>query len=378
MKKSLLKFFTFLFLICTSSYTSFALQALPTDIADNTADKPIASGNANTPAQDEDIGDGESVDDDDKTVKFDWMDECDDTENAYEVHNISLWNVGDDELYTMHGDKQVYRRSDKAYDSWLIYKIPYLEELNVTIYTWTENESDMYFYTSADCETWTEVKFTAEISRYDDRWTKIVFYNKEIQNTEYVKIVFPAVNPEVDDWWNPYLGEVAANVGEPYPCAINAEIPNIVIPCYDFFEYTLRAEVIDQLGKPMDIPVKWRLDPVPEHVTLTEDGKLKISSECAAETELALTAYAESDDITDIPSYDVCIKLASGIIGDYNSDLKIDKDDLDFAVKNYNKNSADDEWDIIRLVDIDGNGHIDIADLSYIAFNCEDTESDLY
>lgn len=91
-----------------------------------------------------------------------------------------------------------------------------------------------------------------------------------------------------------------------------------------------------------------------------------------------MTAYAESDGIIDIPSYDVCIKLASGIIGDYNSDLKIDKDDLDFAVESYNKSSADDGWDIIRLVDIDGNGHIDIADLSYIAFNCEGAEADLH
>ena len=58
-------------------------------------------------------------------------------------------------------------------------------------------------------------------------------------------------------------------------------------------------------------------------------------------------------------------------ISEFISLLKIDNDDLDFALQNYGKTVNDSGWNEIRLADIDGNGIIDIIDLSYIAYNIE-------
>ena len=272
----------------------------------------------------------------------------------------------------MHDDKYVLRRSDKAYDSWLVYEIPYVKSLNAVIYTWAKNESELYLYTSSDGESWTECEFDADIQREADRWSKIVFSNNALYGVRYVKLVFPSVDAELDDWWNPYLGEVSAGIGSAEAVSVKTDVPSeLTVPRYDSTVYTLKADVIDQLGEVMDIPVRWSAESLPEGVQLTETGELTVASGAAEGAEIVLTAAAESDGLTETLSTELKIRLRASLTGDTNSDLKIDNDDLDFALQNYGKTLNDSGWNEIRLADIDGNGIIDIIDLSYIAYNIE-------
>lgn len=332
----------------------------------------ITSGDTKNSEDTEDKKDSEDEKDVDDNKEPDWIDSCETLDKIFGMHNISLWKVQEDELYNMHDDKYVLRRSDKAYDSWLVYEIPYVKSLNAVIYTWAKNESELYLYTSSDGESWTECEFDADIQREADRWSKIVFSNNALYGVRYVKLVFPSVDAELDDWWNPYLGEVSAGIGSAEAVSVKTDVPSeLTVPRYDSTVYTLKADVIDQLGEVMDIPVRWSAESLPEGVQLTETGELTVASGAAEGAEIVLTAAVESDGLTETLSTELKIRLRASLMGDTNSDLKIDNDDLDFALQSYGKTVKDSGWTEIRLADIDGNGIIDIIDLSYIAYNIE-------
>ena len=299
-----------------------------------------------------------------------WANYGDSFEDAVDVHNMVIWKVQEDEISQMHDDPYVLRRADKSYDSWITFEIPYISKADIMIYTWPQNESDVFIYLSKDGIDWTEAEFDVQSYPYDDKWTKIIYNLDSIYGMRYIKIVFPEVNSEIDDWWNPYLGQITAQIGDSVAESIETDVPSeLIIPRYDFSVYNLMATVVDQIGKPVDIPVTWSIvGQLPNGIFISETGELNVSYECLDETEISLVVSAITAEGETSLEKDVTVTLKSAVIGDYNNDMKLDRDDLDYAVDKYGKTSEDNEWEEIRLADIDGTGLIDIIDISYIAY----------
>lgn len=307
-----------------------------------------------------------------------WVSECEDFSQVTEKNNIEVWAVEDYELESMYGDEYVLRRSANTTEAYVTYYLPYVQEIEVTSYNWPSHIAPFEFYFSRNGEEWTECEFNAEtISNEDDveRWTKIIYKATEIFGVGYVKICWPMPSPESNDWWNPYLGSIKADIGTPEPAGIIVNIQEeYVIPRYDAFEYTLSGYVADQLDKDMGYEVLWSGQAeLPEGVALSEDGLLSVSSLCEFEGVISVIATANITD-TETITKEVEISLKSAIVGDVNYDSLCDENDLQFTIENFRKTSSDSQWDMIRLADINSDGIIDIVDLAYIAYNCATDE----
>lgn len=322
-------------------------------------------------------------DDAEQFLPFDdeWVSECEDFSQVTEKNNIEVWAVEDYELDSMYGDEFVLRRSANTTEAFITYYLPYVEKIEITSYNWPSHIAPFELYYSKDGEEWTECEFDAEtIPNEDDveRWTKIIYQSTEFTGVSYVKIVWPMPSPESNDWWNPYLGSIKADIGSPEPVEIKVNTQDeYVIPRYDSFEYTLDGYVADQLDKDMGYDVLWSTQTeLPDGVVLSETGLLTVSSLCVFDGVINVLATANiTDEETITKEIELSIKPA--MLGDVNYDNLCNEDDLQFTIENFRKTSIDSQWDIIRLADINSDGIIDIVDLAYIAYNCTTNNEDV-
>ncbi|MEG2381876.1 MAG: hypothetical protein RSB38_09290, partial [Oscillospiraceae bacterium] len=64
---------------------------------------------------------------------------------------------------------------------------------------------------------------------------------------------------------------------------------------------------------------------------------------------------------------DKIITLKSAILGDLNNDFVIDNKDLEIVTLGYGKSDSDENWNILRLGDINRDLKISVIDIAYIA-----------
>ena len=140
----------------------------------------------------------------------------------------------------------------------------------------------------------------------------------------------------------------------------------IILPRFESKSFQLKAELVDQIDNAIDIPITWTAKCLPEGVSLTEDILL-IDCSCIGDGVAELEASAEYDG--EIFLLSVIIKFIAPVIGDTDSDMKITKSDVDFVLEYYGADRKCENWEEIRLADVDKNGLIDIIDISYICFN---------
>ncbi len=332
----------------------------------------------------------------------DWVNEGDNLDQTAEVHNINVWKVEDYELETMYDDPYVLRRKDNTQEAWVVFELPYVEEISVLGYAWPEHEGEFIFSLSADGENWEEAK--TKVARTPDaeggKWTQYLYTMQGLDRVRYVKIQWPETAAESNDWWNPYLGWIHAKIGQPVEDHITVSVPSqLEIPRYDSNAYTLDAYVTDQLGEKMEYPILWSAEQeLPEGVSLSEEGTLTVTSACQDNAVIQLLAQAEVPEYTEailgidqVGQETVLIKkkvptgntvmmqaeaevtLKAALLGDVNHDMKLDEQELAFVCQYYGADEAHGDWKQIRLADIDGNGEIDIIDMAYLAFHCGDT-----
>ena len=302
--------------------------------------------------------------------------ECDEFEFVTENHNINLWVVEDYEKETMHNDEFVFRRKDNTDDAYLVYDLPYVNEFNFTSYFWPTNEGEFLIYVSTDGNEWIETDAEIEIDKGTEDasvWSKHIYSLNSLEKCRFIKIVWPSVDLSVNDWWNPYLGEIQAKIGEPVPTEIVVEDikEQLEIPRFDVNEYNFTAVVKDQLGIDMDYTLYWKeVDELPKGVTLSENGNITVSSECEDSCIIKISVYTDlsEDDETERMEKEIEITLKDALIGDINKDLKIGQEEIDFVIENYGKNENAEDWHNIRLADIDENGIIDIIDMAYLNY----------
>ncbi len=322
----------------------------------------------------------DSVFEEDLPKKQIWKNEGDTLEQAVEVHNVDVWAVEDYELDTMYQDPYVLRRTANTTEAWVVFELPYMKRVELLSYSWTENAVPFVLYLSEDGETWTDAGNETEVRPDPEelgRWTQILHQNENTRGMRYLKIVWPQPSAS-NDWWNPYLGWISAEIGVPSPAKLVTFVPEaLTVPRYDNTVYSLSANVIDQLGEAMEFEIVWcAAEELPEGVTLTADGTLTVEHTCMADTKLQLTAKATITE-TETMEASVWTVFRPAQIGDSNYDNKLDEADLQYVMDNYGKSQEDEEWKNLRLVDVDGDGKIDIADLAYLAYYCEIKQDDV-
>lgn len=301
-----------------------------------------------------------------------WESTCGDFENVIEVYNIDMWDVEDSELETMYNDRDIFRRTANTNEAWIVYELPYVESLTFLTYVWPTHESEIEILFSKDNEEWFEAE--SQITRTSapensNCWSKILYEINDITEVRYVKLVWPEVDSVHNDWWNPYMGWIKAELGKSVPTYLEININNeIVIPRYDISIYELSAKVTDQIGTEIDTEINWATELLPVGVSL-ENNRLIINKNCTENSEFILNATTSIDGIE--LSSSIIITCKKPILGDINSDGKITEEDVDYIVDNFAASDKNDRWKEIRMADIDENGVINILDLSYVAYYCE-------
>ena len=303
--------------------------------------------------------------------EWDWKSKCDSFENAIETYNIDVWKVEDNELETMYGDTHILRRKPNTNNAWIVYELPYINKLSFMIYGWPIHEGEIEVFLSKDGEEWIdgEMEVTRIPAPEDSNcWTKFLYEAEDITGIRYVKLIWPAVDESHNDWWNPYMGWIRGSFEESRPTNIKTEVPEeIILPRFESKSFQLKAELVDQIDKAIDIPVTWTAKSLPEGVSLTADILL-IDSNCTGDDVAELEVSAEYNG--EIFSLPVIVKFIAPVIGDTDSDMKITQSDVEFVLKYYGTDNECNNWNEIRLADIDKNGLIDIIDISYICYNC--------
>ncbi len=306
----------------------------------------------------------------DTEEEWDWESQCDSLENTVEVYNIDIWQVEETELDTMYGDTHILRRSPNTNSAWIVYELPYISKLSFMTYDWPIHEGEVKVLLSKNGMDWIEGGM--EITRLpapenSNCWTKLLYEAADISGIRFVKLIWPEVNEAHNDWWNPYMGWIKGSFEESVPVCIKTEAPEkITIPRFESQSFQLAAELVDQIDNVIDAPVTWTSKSLPDGVSLTENILL-IDSSCIADSVAELEVSAECAG--EIFSLSVIIKFDAPLIGDTDNDMKITQKDIDFVLDNYGVDEECENWEEIRLADIDKNGLIDIIDISYICFN---------
>lgn len=331
-----------------------------------------------------------------------WSNEGDSLEGISEAQHVNVWKVEDYELDTMYGDPYVLRRQDNTHEAWITLELPYVKKLSVMGYTWPEHEGQFAFFVSKDGKNWETAKPVVTRTPDPDEigWTKYQYDLNGMYGVRYVKIQWPQVEESSNDWWNPYLGWMQAEIGMPVEDHIEVTVPErLEIPRFDSSTYALEAWVADQLGERMDYPIFWEAkQELPEGVTLSETG-LTVNSQCVPKTVVQLTAKAEVPEYTDrilgidqmetetilmvekvptgntvIMEKEVVITLEAAVLGDVNHDGVLDGQEISVIQTYYGADTTHAEWNMLRLADIDESGMLDVIDLAYLAYHCQEGE----
>lgn len=343
-------------------------------------------------------------------------------EMATEVHQVDVWQVEEEELGTMHGDPWVLRRTSNAREAYVTFDFSYMETVEVLSYSWPSHIAPFAIFVSADGEEWQEAETEIIMTPSEDgtAWTQILHRAENLVGTRYCRVVWPEPMEDANDWWNPYFGWIKANVGTPTASEIRVEgSEKLMIPRYDAKEYILTAAVVDQMGIPMDQPLYWRAkEALPTGVTLTREGVLTVQSDCEADQQLTLIVstkenlseesgesekepleepldepleepaeetveVAEPSEIPEetegskeapeelkekVLEKEMVLTLEAARTGDWNYDGYLNEEDFQKACLGFGKKEGDEHWQEFRLVDVNLDGKIDIADLSYLAY----------
>ncbi len=326
-----------------------------------------------------------------KEISFDseWNSMCDSLKNVESYENINIWKVEDYELATMYNDEFVFRRENNLTEAYIIFNLPYIEKLIFVSYFWPKNEGMFKLYKSIDNKNWTEHQPEIEkIVGKDDGslWAKHTYTYADLSPASYIKIVWPELDPSVNDWWNPYFGSMSAIIGCALPQNIVFNMPSkLEIPIYDSNNYLLSGFVSDQIGNPMDYDIMWEITgDTPQGIILKNNRELIIDPSCKNGTNITLKASASvtsNDDVTqqETLSAEYKISLVSAVIGDINKDGIIDLIEINCIKENYGTTQSHSDWNNLRLLDIDKNQILDVIDMAYLSYQyaCTNTDPDV-
>lgn len=304
-----------------------------------------------------------------ENTNLEFVYECDTVDDFSEMVNVTLYPVPEEAQDAFYDDFTTLQRTDTE-DAYVVLSIPYLHTFTVESYYWGGEAIELLeFQISSDGAEWETAVLTSHeiIHTEEGKWTRVLDTVSEIKSgTGYLKIKFPN-NPTV---WSPIIGKITAKSEERRAVRIEAQNPSVLaIPRFGEKAYTLSAKVMDQMNLPMDLPVIWKLTEegeTPENLKLSEDGHLTVSAETSELTQYGLTVSCPSAAL----SVSQTFELKKAILGDCNYDFVLDKTDLEFALSFYKaKAETAENWNEIRLVDIDDSGIIDVYDIAYLAKN---------
>lgn len=202
----------------------------------------------------------------------------------------------------------------------------------------------------------------------ESKWQKKVY---EVKNAglknKYFKIVWADINGTDRPNWGQAIGSVKVKTGKKVPCsAVILSDDYFIIPDEGTREYAVSAELYDQMGEKMEQQAdRWNFKNLPEGVS-AEGQTLEINASAPENAEITIEVYAGEKCLAFKN-----IRLAKLAAGDVNGDTKIDETDLSLICGAFMRKTGDAAYDAVCRGDIDKNGVIDIADISYIAKNIE-------
>lgn len=313
------------------------------------------NSNENTDIPETDT-DKEILPDDEETViEYDWQ--ADLSVIGENSLNVQSYSVEDAEKELMYDAQTVLRRDNAAGDAWIVYEIPYAEELYAVSYHLASDVAHFSFETSKDGEEWTSIETETTVTTDIDKWTKVEYLAKDLENIRYIKVIW-GEEENTANWWNPYFGGLSTNVGEAHPTEILILTDQkLYIPMYDSTEYVLEAVILDQAGIEYDGEISWEI--LSEDFEISALGEVTVNADMEDGFEFTVKASFADGEITAEKKF----ILVAAMPGDTDGDNVITKTDIDEICTNYGKQATTEN----RLCDVDKNGLIDIIDLAYAA-----------
>lgn len=272
--------------------------------------------------------------------------------------NVQSYTVEESEKDLMYDAETVLRRDNASGEAWIVYEIPYVEQIYAVSYHLASDVAHFSFEASKDGEAWTTLEVATDETVTADRWTRVEFSVKALENLRYIKVVW-GIEKNTANWWNPYFGGLFANVGEPVPSEIVIlSDSTLCIPMYDTKTYALQAEILDQIGLNYDAEISWEIiSENADEFEITKNGEVTIKSDMSDGEEFTVCASA----LDGVLKCEKTFSLAATMPGDVDGDNAITDIDIAEICASYGMSVNGDN----RLCDIDKNGVIDIIDLTY-------------
>ena len=295
-----------------------------------------------------------------------FVSECDTTEDIFEMKNVVLYEIPENEHETFYDDFTTLQRSTEE-EAYVIYQIPYMVSAEITgYYTLSaEERQELRFYFSKDCLEWEAAEdVNLDITQDAGKWDKIVYQIENIPaGYGYLKILWPETQPV----WSPIVGKIDALLENSIPQRIEyTGASEFAIPRFEEKIYPLTAEITDQMGFPVEQTLRWKAEtPLPAGITVSEDGSLTVSSEAESDTVFAVTVSAENTEL----SLKVELSLRPYLLGDVNDDFLITEEELQLALDSYLFDDTAANWNMLRMIDINDDRNINVEDLAYLAKN---------
>ncbi len=295
-----------------------------------------------------------------------FISECDTEKDFSKMENIALYNIPQEEQEAFYEDFTTLQRRTEG-EAYVVLPIPYMRSVAIESYYWSgEPLEDLLFEVSCNGEKWEEILFEKEITQEEGKWNLVCYTISELSSgTGFLKIEFPH-NSTV---WSPLVGKITAELEESRAERIDVQSPSVfAVPRFGTKEYPLTAQVLDQMNLPMEIPVTWTLNEESINqltgVQLSSEGILIITSEMSEVGEVLINVASDQGSLSAVWK----CSLRKALLGDYNEDFMIDESELIYALENYRATATTVEnWNAIRLIDIDDDGKIDVYDVAYLA-----------
>lgn len=305
----------------------------------------------------------EQINDAENPLMF--MSECDTEKDFSVMKNVTLYQIPKEEQDAFYGDFTTLQRKAEG-EAYVVVPIPYMRTVTAEAYYWGgEAIEDLVFEFSKTGEEWTVLPFEKEIIQEENKWRCVLYTVSDIASgTGLMKIEFPN-NPTV---WSPLVGKIVAQLEESFAKGIETQEQNIfAVPRFDTKEYHLCAQVLDQMDLPMEHSIEWEMKNELPGITLSSDGILTVTNQGYGEESLRnISVIVSCADAGLMTEWEIFFHNA--LLGDYNDDFIINDSELAYALLNYCVTADSIEnWNEIRLIDIDDNGVIDVYDIAYLA-----------
>ncbi|MEG2583895.1 MAG: hypothetical protein RSA27_05265 [Oscillospiraceae bacterium] len=287
-------------------------------------------------------------------IKNIWENPCDSMDSVFDSKNVSFYEIVKSDRPAFYDDFSTLQRTGDG-EAYATYEIPYMNSAVVTTYHLASQVVDFTFEVSKDNIEWHQALTDTKHIEEADKWTIGEYKIDNLTDMKYLKIVWPATS----DWWTPLVAKISAKTNDPAPKTLEIQCENeFIIPMYEEKSY--------KMGNPFKSDVVLSIkDSQILGLEIGKNNTISIKSDFIEGSKFTIHAEAKINEL--VLEKDKIITLKSAILGDLNNDFVIDNKDLEIVTLGYGKSGSDENWNILRLGDINRDLKISVIDIAYIA-----------